>query len=329
VTASGIVAILGSVLTLLGLSLGLFGLLIAPMPPNAQMPAGMRVISLAMLLFFMACAVFGIVTGVGLLHLKNWARISALAWSGITVFFTGFALLLSLVIPMPPPRNAPDFTIYFVCAALFLIYGLPCAIGTWWLILFTRKPVVAQFVASIPGSLARGSALGPCPSLPAAPARPGLPVPLAVFATFLVISSPLSILFLLGSHLPAIFLGVAIRGRASTVFYGLFCLLSLISGIGLFKLQKWSYPLALGIQVFGLVNGVISFFSPQLAALQREILSRSTYVSIVPEQYAYWSGHLRGMSLFGLLFPAAIVFLLVYYRSRFLEACTAKASPPR
>jgi hypothetical protein len=54
-------------------------------------------------------------------------------------------------------------------------------------------------------------------------------------------------------------------------------LLSLISGIGLFKLQKWSYPLALGIQVFGLVNGVISFFSPQLAALQREILSRPTY----------------------------------------------------
>jgi hypothetical protein len=61
-------------------------------------------------------------------------------------------------------------------------------------------------------------------------------------------------------------------------------LLSLISGIGLFKLQKWSYPLALGIQVFGLVNGVISFFSPQLAALQREILSRPTYASIAPEQ---------------------------------------------
>jgi len=65
------------------------------------------------------------------------ARISALVWSGITVFFAGFALLLSLIIPMPPPRNAPDFTIYLVRAALFLIYGLPCGIGTWWLVLFT------------------------------------------------------------------------------------------------------------------------------------------------------------------------------------------------
>jgi hypothetical protein len=230
---------------------------------------------------------------VGLLRLKNWARISALVWSGITVFFAGFALLLSLIIPMPPPRNAPDFTIYFVRAALFLIYGLPCAIGTWWLILFTRKPVVAQFVASIPEPLAPASALSPYPSLPAAPARPGLPVPLAVFATFLVISSPLSILFLLASHLPAIFLGVAIRGWASIVFYGLFCLLSLISGIGLFKLQKWSYPLALGIQVFGLVNGVISLFSPQLAALQQEILSRSTYASLP------LSNMLTGADIFG------------------------------
>jgi hypothetical protein len=152
---------------------------------------------------------------------------------------------------------------------------------------------VAQFVAAIPVPLAPASALSPYPSLPEARARPGLPVPLAVFATFLVIFSPLSILFLLGSHLPAIFLGVVIRGWASTVFYGLSCLLSLISGIGLFKLQKWSHPLALGIQVCGLINGVISFFSPQLGALQPEILSRPTDASFAPEQYAYWSGHLR------------------------------------
>jgi hypothetical protein len=323
------VAIVGSVFTLLSLSIGLFGLLIVPMPPNAQVPPGMRAMSLAMLFIFMVCAVFGIVTGVGLLRLKNWARVSVLIWSGITVFFAGFALLLSLIIPMPPPRNAADFTIYFVRAMLFLIYGLPCAIGIWWLVLFTRKPIVAQFVAAVPGALARASVLAPYPPLPAAPARPGLPVPLAVFAAIMVISSPLSILFLLASHFPAIFLGVVIRGWGATAFYGFFCLLTLISGIGLFKLQRWSYPLALGIQVFGLVSGVISLFSPQFTASQREILSGSTYASIPPEQYAYWSGHLRGMSMFGLLFPAALVFLLVYYRSRFLEACTAKASPAR
>ena len=74
---------------------------------------------------------------------------------------------------MPPPRNAPDFTIYLVRAALFLIYGLPCAIGTWWLVLFTRKPVVAQFVAAIPVPLALASALSPYPSLPGGTCSPG------------------------------------------------------------------------------------------------------------------------------------------------------------
>jgi hypothetical protein len=238
------VVILGSVLTLLGLLISLFGVLAFPKPPNAQMPPGIRVISLAMLFIFMACAVFRIVTGVGLLRLKNWVRISALLWSEITIFFAGFALLLSSIIPIPPPRTAPDFAIYFVRATLFLIYGLPCAIGTWWLILFTRKPVVAQFVPSFQEPLASAPSLASVPPLPAALARPGLPVPLAVFVVIVVISSPLNVWFLLASHLPAIFLGVVIRGWASTVFYGFFCLLTLISGIGLFKLQKWSYPLA-------------------------------------------------------------------------------------
>jgi hypothetical protein len=143
-----------------------------------------------------------------------------------------------------------------------------------------------------------------------------------------VISSPLTMLFLLAGHLPAIFLSVAIRGRASIVFYGLFCLISLISGIGLLKVQKWSYPLVLGIQVFGLINGVISFFSPSL----RRCGVRSCRDPPTPPFHLSNSLLERtssGMSLFGLSFPAAIVFLLVYYRSRFLEACTAKASAPR
>jgi hypothetical protein len=86
VTASGVVAVLGSVLTLLGLSIGLLGLLIVPMPPNAQVPPGIRAMSLSMLFIFMACAVFGIVAGVGLLRLKNWRVF--LRWSGVELQFS-------------------------------------------------------------------------------------------------------------------------------------------------------------------------------------------------------------------------------------------------
>jgi hypothetical protein len=180
--ASGIVAVLGSVLTLLGLSLGLVRLLIAPMPPNAQMPAGIWVMAPAMLFMFIACAVLrncyqsgpsppaelGADLSVGLVWNHRFLR-----WICSFAFF---------VIPMPTPRDAPDFTIYLVRVFLFLIYGLPCAIGVWWLVPFKRKPIVAQFTASSPEPLPPVSALSLYRSRPAAPARPGLPVPVAVFA---------------------------------------------------------------------------------------------------------------------------------------------------
>jgi hypothetical protein len=110
----------------------------------------------------------------------------------------------------------------------------------------------------------------------------------------LVIFSPLSILFLLGSHLPAIFLGVVIRGWASTVFYGLSCVLSLISGIGLFKLQKMEPPSRFGeYKCAVLINGVISFFSPSLGRCSQRSCRDPPTHPLHLRQYAYWSGHLR------------------------------------
>jgi hypothetical protein len=43
------VAIIGSILTLLGLSLGLLGLFIAPMPPNDPMPAAVHALAFVLL----------------------------------------------------------------------------------------------------------------------------------------------------------------------------------------------------------------------------------------------------------------------------------------
>src|SRR5262249_16269022 len=143
----------------------------------------------------------------------------------------------------------------------------------WWLVLFTRKSVVEQFTACVPGPLALSSTIPPESALPSEPARPGLPLPLAVFAVALIVLSPLSVIFLLFTHYPAIFFGIVIRGSSAKALYGFFCLLSLVSAIGLLKLQRWGYSLTLGLQVLGLTNGVISMLSPNFASLQREILA--------------------------------------------------------
>jgi hypothetical protein len=94
VTAAGIVAILGSVLTVLGVLMGLAGLLLVPHVRGAlRLPFFARTVAIVMMCAFLGVAVFGIFAGVGLLRLKNWARIATLVWAGIAAPFSAPILL--------------------------------------------------------------------------------------------------------------------------------------------------------------------------------------------------------------------------------------------
>ena len=76
IVAGGFV-ILGSALAIFVCALGLIGTALIPNTPGREnLPASAAIV---ILLFFMAVAVFGILTAVGLFRLKSWARISALA----------------------------------------------------------------------------------------------------------------------------------------------------------------------------------------------------------------------------------------------------------
>ena len=72
VIVAGVVAILGSALAIFVCALGLIGTaLISNTPGRENLPAPAKSAAMVMLLFFMAVAVFGIFTGVGLFHLKT------------------------------------------------------------------------------------------------------------------------------------------------------------------------------------------------------------------------------------------------------------------
>ena len=88
--------------------LGLFGLLIAPhLPQQPEMPAFAQTMTLATIGFFIAVSVFGICTGFGLLGRKNWARISALVWAGISAPFSALSVVVILLIPFPSSPSGP------------------------------------------------------------------------------------------------------------------------------------------------------------------------------------------------------------------------------
>jgi hypothetical protein len=316
VTASGVVAIAGSVLALLGITLATFAFLLMPASKaGPQLPSATRNLMMVVMAFFVGLAIFGIFTGVGLLRLKNWARISTLIWSGITATIGILTIVFVALMPFPTPPNtsAPEnlAAITRIIAALF--YGTPAGIAIWWLILFNRKGIAAQFVAAGAGGTIDASGF----PVEMTSTRPPLPLPITVLAVFLMLSS-LSLLFLFFVRMPMVLFGHVLRGPTGTALLVVSCLVSTVVGIGLLYRKGWSYSLTLGLQALWFLSGLVTLLSPKFPDLMREMMSSMTFsTSPLPE---YSVGQMRTMSAGGLIFPALIVVLLLYYRGRFLQA---------
>ncbi len=276
VTASGVIAILGSTVAAIGVLLGTVGVLILP-PPRARVP-GILPIMFVMMAAFFAITVWGIFAGIGLLRFRNWARMSVLVWSGMTAPISLLIVVVFLFMPLPMPPGSPARVGAFTRLFIVLFYGAPLAIAIWWLILFTRTRIVTQFKRaqfasaqlSSPGALpiegdpalgASATVWSPDSAAPGAYApvpppmpTPDLPIPIIVLACFFLLSS-LSFVMVFLMHMPAMLFGVAIGGAAGTAVYVVWCLLYVSSGVGILKRVAWSYSVAIGLQILGLVSG--------------------------------------------------------------------------
>jgi len=315
VTAAGVVAIIGSVLILLGTTLVVLVLFLMPESPTGpQVPAMARNLTAGGTAFFAGLAIFGIFSGVGVLRLEKWARISVLVWSGITVMLCGCIIVFVAVMPFPTAPNAlanEDVTAV-VRTVTALFYGIPTGIAVWWLSLFNRKEIVAQFVAAGIGSSVDASGF-PVELT----SRPSLPLPITALAVFLMLSS-LSVFFLFFVRMPVVLLGHALRGPAGQALFAASCLVSTAAGIGLLYRKGWSFPVTLGLQVFWFLSGLVTLLSPQYPDLMREAMSSMTFSTAPPPEFSI--EQMRRISGGTLIFPVLIGVLLLYYRTRFLQA---------
>ena len=269
-----------------------------------------------MMIFFLAVAIFGIFSGVGLLRLKEWARISTLVWSGITIAFCGLMVAVFSVMSFPNQEGTPADYMTIVRIASAMFYSLPLGIGIWWLILFTRKGVVAQFRRSADASADPATSLAE-QQLPAV--KPAPPLPISVLAVFFLLSS-LSLIFVFFFSTPVVLFGHIVRGPAGRLIWVVACLLCAAAGIGLLRLKPWSYLLAIGLQAFWLVSGLVTQLSPNYRAVMEEVMSAARTQFGAPAYPTQSIEQLKVFSWIGLMFPVLIVALLFYYRSRFLTA---------
>jgi hypothetical protein len=271
--------------------------------------------------FMMCLSLFGVATGIGLLYLRNWARISILIWGGLSVFFGVIGMLFVFLMPFSPNANAPELTagsMPEVRLILLLVYGVPLLMGGWWLILFNRKSVKAQFI---------GSAL---PADSGVPPKPACPLPISVLAWF-YITSILNLLFFpfLPFRVPVFVFGRVLPGSVGMTVLILTCLAFLVCGAGLLRLKPWSYNLTIGLQLFWLASMGPSVLSPNYNAVMDSFMKEmqaSMHLPDTPFSAANFSHNYGWTVVLGLLVAGAILGLLVYYRPRFLEAASRAAT---
>jgi len=272
VTVCAVVALIGAALTLLLGIIMLAVMIFVPTPTSAQMPQSPVVIKGIFLmgsLAYLLPAIWGISTGVGLLRLRNWARISMLVFSVLLVLMSVFSGLIALVLPLSAPPNSgldPSVATYIrIVMACFWLSLL--GIGLWWLIYFSRKQVKMQFSQSqsAPAGGTQFEGL-PMASLqgPAFPTQSGSrtrPMSITVIAWLLLIGC-LFTPFSIWMHAPAMLFTKLVTGWMAIAVFVTFAVFQFFTGLGLLHLHPIARQAAIAFFVFGLVNGTVFYFAP-------------------------------------------------------------------
>jgi hypothetical protein len=257
-TVSAILAIVGSVVLLgfggfmavLAIVTRANPVLLSQQQELTRTPLSITTVLLIESIVFLAFGVFGIIAAVGLLRMRNWARISFIVFAGILCFFCIFGILgtvlVMLVTPqiVPPDPNVPAGLLTAVFAVYLVLELAVGGLAVCWLIYFTRRTVKEQFMS------------------PAEAVRPLRgPLSVTIIAWFLLVGGGLSILYV-PFPIPMALFGIVFHGWMSRIVFLAFGMVSLIAGAGMLRWRPKAHSLAVGFYILLAVNALSYFVVP-------------------------------------------------------------------
>jgi len=339
VTAAGVVAVIFSSFGILGCGLVMLSLLmISHLPDNPSapaMPGATRAMVAIIYGFFLAVCIGELIVAINVFRRRNWARIVMLVWAGLMVAMSAFGMLAiwlvtNIATQSNPQVPNPGAFLTFLRFFLALFYGIPLAVGVWWLILFTRPRVVAAFqtpdaFGQIPPMDASGFPVPVVAVSPAAPKKPSVPLPIAIIAAFDVSGAVWMILmfFIPLPFLPPFFLfGIEIPHFPYKAFLAGVGIAYLVFVVGIFRLRRWGLDSLLFVKSILFLSAIVTLFNPKFMATMNDMM-----VQLAAKNPALPAGHpilpyrfMEALLVFGYAVGIALLIVMAIYRGRFLKA---------
>lgn len=331
VTAAAIILFFGSGLMVLMAVVIIVGAAVTPLPPEQ------RAVEFMMPIFYALVAAWGIATGVGILQLRPWARISMIVMSSMAIFSSVCGGLGVMMVPLllQQQPSVPVAAIKVVVLVALIMVAVPLAIAIWWLILFTRKRVQLEFAtrgAAAISSANAGLTTAPefVPAVVAAPSTPQIPISIRVIAIVFLVGGGFALLslpFAIRLRIPTLMLGILIQGRSAWVYGAIFVLAQIGLCIAVLKRRAWALDGLIAFAVFGAVNSALFAISPHRNALVDTIIQNENLPQgmVNADTMSSFMRTVLPISMaFGLLLSAVILYFLFTRRKSFREACEAR-----
>lgn len=315
VTVSAVVVFIGSALTLLmGAGSVLALVVLHNMPPQ---PVFVRYSIIGVATIEVAFAIWGILSGIGLLRLREWARISMVVFGVLLLLFGLPGLVFIPLLPLGPQGNVPENFVLMIKLGMGAFYGVLAALGGWWLYFFNQRMVKDQFRTAPPGA-------------PGSATPRARPLSISIIGWFLTISA-VAVLPVLLLRFPLFFFGFLFTGARAQLVMLAWCGLQFAAGVGLLRLRPWGRTLALCTLSLGMLNGLISMLIPgSQARLQQAMTLTMQRMNMpwLPEQgpmaFQTWSASFW----FGLFFGMVFVAVQLWFVARNKQAFYARGDSP-
>ena len=264
----------------------------ASAPGAQQPPAGLLMgIFIGLGVFTLAIAGWALATVVGLVRLRNWARISMLVLGGclaalavLNIFGTILTQVVAAKLVLPPgaqgnPAQSNPAMMHVVFLVMGVFWLFVAGIGVWWVVYFAKRSTREAFV---PSALPMHSTAQLGTSVPwtdftvaqpieavqyapvaqpvaalathePVPTRTGRPLSMTVLAVLMLVSAA-SMLITCLLPFPLFLFGQQLTGWHAHVALVALAVLYGLSGYGLLALKRTGWMLAFGMQLIALMN---------------------------------------------------------------------------